>query len=298
LFFERRRVFFFEEKDARRRSFLVLFCVMAALKKLIVTADDFGLAQGVNEAVELAANEGILTGASLMVGAPAFEDAVARARRTPNLHVGLHLVVIEGPSVLSRDVIPDLVGSDGWFPNDQVRMGVDYFFRPRVRRQLAREIRAQFEKFASTGLPLDHANAHKHMHLHPTVGRMMISIGREFGLRAIRIPAEPSVPGQGLGNRALRWWCRVLRAQAQAAGMRTNDWVMGLSDTGHMTPARVSELLARLPEGLTEMYFHPAIRRDATLERLMPEYEHEAEFSALRSTKVPRDVKLTCFSSA
>ncbi|MDE0854568.1 MAG: ChbG/HpnK family deacetylase, partial [Nevskia sp.] len=55
---------------------------------LIVTADDFGLHAAVNEAVELAHRDGVLTAASLMVGAPAAADAVQRARRLPRLRVG------------------------------------------------------------------------------------------------------------------------------------------------------------------------------------------------------------------
>ena len=62
------------------------------MKKLIVTADDFGAATVVNEAVEKAHIDGVLTAASLMVGAPAAFDAVERARRLPKLGVGLHLM--------------------------------------------------------------------------------------------------------------------------------------------------------------------------------------------------------------
>ena len=160
-------------------------------RRIILTADDFGLSESVNEGVERAHREGMLTSASLMVAGPAAEDAVRRARALPSLRVGLHLVVIEGPAVLPRARIPDLVDDRGWFPSDQLRLGLNYFFRPRVRAQLAAEIRAQFAAFAATGLTLDHADAHKHMHLHPTVGRMMIDIGREYGLRAVRVPAEP-----------------------------------------------------------------------------------------------------------
>src|SRR5580658_5235993 len=161
------------------------------MKQTIFSADDFGLTESVNEAVELAHREGALTSASLMVAGPAAADAVRRARVLPELRVGLHLVVIEGHAVLPASQIPDLVDAGGEFPSDQLRLGIDYFFRPHVRRQLAAEIRAQFAAFAATGLTLDHANAHKHMHLHPTVGRLLIDIGRDFGLPAIRIPAEP-----------------------------------------------------------------------------------------------------------
>jgi len=266
-------------------------------RRLITVADDFGLTEGVNEAVEAAATRGILTSASLMVGAPAFADAVARARRCPKLHVGLHLVVIEGAAVLAPARIAALVDGEGHFPPDQLRLGLRYAFRPGARRQLAAEIRAQFEAFAATGLTLDHANAHKHMHLHPVVGRMMIEIGREFGLRAVRVPAEPKQAGETMGAGMLRRWCAVLRRQARRAGMITNDQVLGLAATGHMTQPVLRDLLGRLPSGLTEMYFHPATRRDAVLARLMPTYEHVGEFAALLTTPVPRGIELTAYGA-
>ncbi len=256
-------------------------------RQVIFSADDFGLTESVNEAVERAHRDGILTQASLMVAAPAAADAVRRARSMPGLKVGLHLVAIEGPAVLPPAAIPDLVDSERQFPSDQLRLGINYFFRPRVRRQLAAEIRAQFQAFADTGLTLDHANAHKHMHLHPTVGAMMLSIGREFGLRSVRIPAEPprvmsrlGVP-RGIGACALYAWTQLLRYQARKAGVETNDYCFGLAWSGHMTADRVRALMRVLPDGFSEVYFHPATVRDATLRRLMPDYEHEAELAAL-----------------
>ncbi len=269
------------------------------MKTLITVADDFGLSPAVNEAVDLAARNGILTSASLMVAAPHAADAVRRAHALQGrLAVGLHLVVIEGPAALPPDRIADLVDADGQFPSDQVRLGIDYAFRPIVRRQLEAEIRAQFEAFRATGLALDHANAHKHMHLHPVVGAIMIRIGREFGLRAIRVPAEPVRLGSGcsIGDRALLAWTRVLRAQARRAGLLVNDAVLGLAETGRMTPPVVQAMVDALPEGVTELYVHPATEQDAVLRRLMPGYAHRAEFEALMGTVVPRDVCLTTYS--
>jgi hopanoid biosynthesis associated protein HpnK len=251
------------------------------------SADDFGLTESVNEAVEQAHRDGILQAASLMVAAPAAADAVRRARAMPSLRVGLHLVVIEGPAVLSPADIPDLVDADGQFPSDQLRLGLRYFFRPGVRRQLEAEIRAQFAAFAATELPLDHANAHKHMHLHPTVGAMMIRIGLLHGLRRIRVPAEPPAIIRRCGTRVrpgdslLYHWTNILRRQATAAGITCNEHCFGLAWSGHMTTHRLRRLLPNLPDGDSEIYFHPAARRDPLLDRLMPAYEHEAELAAL-----------------
>ncbi len=234
--------------------------------------------------MEQACRDGLLTTASLMVAGPAATDAVHRARALPQLRVGLHLVVIEGPAV---GPAPGLVDADGQLPSDQLRLGIGYIFRRDARRALAAEIRAQFAAFAATGLRLDHANAHKHMHLHPTVGRLMLEAGAAHGLPAVRIPAEPPATmrtcgtAQRLGDRLLHAGTRVLRAQAHRAGMRTNDHAFGIAWSGHMTAERVIRLAARLPPGVSEIYFHPATHRNARLIRLMPGYEHEAELAAL-----------------
>ncbi len=232
----------------------------------------------VNEAVEIAHREGMLSTASLMVAGPAAADAVRRARAMPGLGVGLHLVVIEGDAVLPRS------GELGpAFGSDQLRLGVEYYFSPAGRRRLWAEVVAQYRAFAATGLRLDHANAHKHMHLHPTVGRMLIEAGREFGLGALRVPAEP--PGlagaASCGDRALFAWTRVLRTQGRAAGLRMNDWVLGLGWSGGMTRERLLAVAHALPAGLGEIYFHPATARNRLLERLMPGYAHEAELDTL-----------------
>ena len=256
------------------------------MRRVIVSADDFGLSEAVNEAVELAHRHGMLTTTSLMVAGPAAADAIRRARRLPGLRVGLHLVVIEGDAV-QPGAMPDIVDRQGRFPSDQLHLGLDYFFRPRVRRQLAAEIRAQYRAFAATGLRLDHANAHKHMHLHPTVGAQLIRIGLEHGLTAMRVPAEPpSVmqacnEPQGPGARLLFTWTRLLRHQGRRAGLRMNDWAFGIAWSGHMTTARLLQLAPLLPSGLSEVYFHPAVAQDAQLAALMPGYQQAAELAAL-----------------
>ena len=262
------------------------------MKTVTFSADDFGLTLSVNEAVEQAHRDGILQAASLMVAAPAAADAVRRAKANPSLRVGLHLVVIEGPAVLAPTRIPALVDPAGQFPSEQLRLGLNYFFRRSIRRQLEAEIDAQFAAFVATGLTLDHVNAHKHMHLHPTVGAMMLRIGRAYGLRRIRVPAEPPAVMARCGATVTRadWllyrWTNILRRQARAAGVATNDHCFGLTWSGHMTPDRIRRLLPNLPDGNSEIYFHPATVRDAVLQRLMPTYEHEAELVTLLQTRL------------
>ena len=247
---------------------------------LIVTADDFGLHTAVNEAVEIAHRDGVLTAASLMVGAPAAADAVARARRLPRLRVGLHLVLADGAAVLPPSRIPSLVDASGRFGSRMAWDGVRFFFLPAVRRQLEAEIRAQFEAYAATGLPLDHVNSHKHFHLHPTVLSLILRVGQDYGLRAVRLPAEAGAPA------LLRPWVRLLARRLDRAGIAHNDSVVGIARTGAMDEDVWLEALAGLPAGVTEIYVHPATVSGGIIASSMPGYRHAEELAALLSPRV------------
>lgn len=246
-------------------------------RRLIITADDFGLDEAINEAVEIAWREGVLTAAALMVGAPATSDAVARARRMKGLGVGLHLVLTDGQAVLPPEDVSLLTDSRGKFGDNMVLAGIRFFFDPRARRQLEKEIRAQFDAFASTGLELDHVSAHKHFHLHPTVLALIIRIGSEYGLKAVRCPWE--VGGSG----ALKPWLHFMRVRLSRAGLHYNDGTFGLRDTGQMDEERLTRCVMQLTSGVTEIYSHPAVRQGIT--PAMRRYRHVDEFSALISPR-------------
>jgi chitin disaccharide deacetylase len=235
------------------------------MKKLILTADDFGAAVEVNEAVERAHRDGILTAASLMVSGAAAHDAVARARQMPSLRVGLHLVLVEGKPVLPARAVPDLVDAQGFFRNDMARAGAAMFFLPKVRAQLAAEIEAQFEAFAATGLKLDHINAHKHFHLHPTIAALMVKAGRAHGVKGARVPLEPQAPLRRIEQHRTNAtvtlttpFARALRSRFRRAGIAAPDQVFGLAWSGAMTTPRLRGLIEHLPDGLSEIYLHPA----------------------------------------
>ena len=252
-----------------------------ALKRLILNADDFGAAPEVNEAVERAHRDGVLRSASLMVGAAAADDAVERARRMRGLAVGLHVVLVNGRPVLPPERVPDLVDARGEFLVDLVSAGFRFFLRPGIRAQLAAEIRAQFERFAQTGLGLDHVDAQSHMHVHPTLFRLIVRIGSEYGMRAIRIPREPSGT-----TRSIAPWLWLMRARARRAGIACNDYALGVTEAGALTEQRVLQLLEALPDGVTEIFFHPATQAFDGADSGTERYAWEGELAALTSPLV------------
>jgi hopanoid biosynthesis associated protein HpnK len=275
------------------------------VKQLIVTADDFGAAVEVNGAVERAHRDGILSAASLMVSGNAARDAVERAKTMPSLRVGLHLVLVEGKPVLPAKSVPDLVDATGHFRTDMARAGAAMFFLPRVRAQLAAEIEAQFAAFAATGLPLDHVNAHKHFHLHPTIASLIVKIGAAHGARGARVPLEPQdilariEPHTASGVVALTaLFARALRRRFRAAGIAAPDQVFGLAWSGAMTADRIAGLIAHLPDGLSEIYMHPAT---GAYPGSAPDYLYAEELAALTDSRMlgllaARDIQLGGFA--
>ncbi len=255
-----------------------------ASRHLVITADDFGASSEVNEAVERAHRDGILTAASLMVSGDAAADAVARARAMPGLGVGLHLVLVEGRPTLPPERLPALVDrATGRFRTDMARSALRMFADPAARAQLTDEVEAQFAAFAATGLALDHVNAHKHFHLHPTIASAVLRVGKRYGMRAVRAPVEdravlarvePTAPG----GRVEHFTARLLRRRLRRAGLVVPDRVFGLAWTGALDAARLRGLIEQLPPGLTEIYTHPAT---GPYPRAAPGYHYADELAAL-----------------
>jgi hopanoid biosynthesis associated protein HpnK len=252
------------------------------VKTVIINADDFGVADPVNEAVEQAHREGILTTASLMVTGAAVPDAVARARAMPGLGVGLHIALAEVPPALPPGQIPDLVDGEGRFRVEALSVSLALVARASVRRQLEAEIEAQFRLFEATGLPLDHVDTHKHMHMHPVIAATILRVGARHGMRAVRAPIEPRgvlrkiEPVKGLDIAAP--FARRFGAKARRAGLKVPDRVFGLAWSGAMRAERLRAILQHLPEGVSEVYLHPAT---GSYPLAAPGYAYEDELAAL-----------------
>jgi hopanoid biosynthesis associated protein HpnK len=236
-----------------------------------------------------------LTAASLMVGAPAAGTAIELARRLPRLAVGLHLALVDAKPVLPASAVRDLVDERGRFRANMALSGAAMFFLPHVKRQMRAEIRAQFEAFRATGLKLDHVNAHKHFHLHPSILRAILELANEFGAPAVRAPFEPSATlarvegaSPALAAAALASLARLQRARLKWAGVAAPDQVFGLAWSGAMTRPRLAGLVAHLPEGVTEIYTHPATSSDFA--EAARGYRYEEELAALTSPDLRRRI--------
>lgn len=242
---------------------------MQAQKFAIINGDDFGFSHGVNQAIIKAHKEGVLTSTSLMVTGEAFDEAVDLAHAHPTLAVGLHLVLVCGRAALPPSQIPHLVDSTGNFPYSAATSGLRYQFIQATHEELRQEIRAQLEKFRSSGLRLSHVDGHLHMHVHPVVLRILVDLADEFGIRVIRLPHEElgmslRFDRQNLLTKLV--WAGVfggLRRYGEgllkSKGIGFAERVYGLLQTGSVTEEYLLSLIPQIEANLVEIYCHPAV---------------------------------------
>jgi hopanoid biosynthesis associated protein HpnK len=273
---------------------------ISAQHRLIINADDFGMSEQVNEAVIRAYKEGVLTSTSLMVTGAAFEHAVDLAREHPGLAVGIHLVTVVGKSVLPHTEIPTLVDREGNFSNNPVSAGIKYYFSAASRRELRKELAAQFERFRSTGLPLSHIDGHLHLHVHPVIFNAALELGAEYGSRHMRVPVEErkfALEFDGSNSMQKTIYTMLfgglalyMKSKLRKRGFTYPERVYGNLQSGRMSERYYLYMLDRLSAEISEIYFHPAVYDD---DRVLNNDERQCsiEFEALMSTKVKQRMR-------
>ncbi len=261
----------------------------AAVCRLIVNADDFGLSHSANEAIIRAHREGILTTASLMVNEPGFDEAVKLAKENPRLGVGLHIALLHGHSTLPHEAIPGLVNRCGEFSNSPIGVGMKYFFDDDLCEQLRAEIRAQFEKFRTTGLPFDHVNGHLHLHLHPVIFKILMDDAEKLDIRHLRLTRDCLARSRRMSRgyhfyrishaAIFEWLSSRVREPLRQKNIKHAQITFGLLQDGRVDEDYLLKLLPELPPGDSELYSHPSLDK----------FKHE--FDALISPRVREQIQ-------
>ena len=206
-------------------------------RRLIVNADDFGLAPGVSAGILAAHRHGIVSSTTLLATATIDADSV-RALRDSALGVGLHVNLTLGRP-LSRG--RSLVDTDGRFVRD-----VRHAAARANAADVEREVAAQIEKFESlVRRAPTHLDTHHHVGLLAPVAGVVLDAARHLG-----VPVRSQNP--------------ETRTRARSAGLRTPDHFFGESGPGpYWSLSRTLAHLRELPAGVSEFMTHPGWLDDA-----------------------------------
>jgi hopanoid biosynthesis associated protein HpnK len=239
------------------------------VRRLIVNADDFGLTQGVNRAIVEAHGHGIVTSATLMVNAAAFEDAIQRAESTPRLSMGCHVVLVDGLPVLGGRQTPTLTSRK---TADRFHDSLSCFALRAVgglidADEIEAEATAQIRKLQTAGVAVSHIDTHKHTHIFPQVLRPLLRAARVCGVAAVRNPFGPlhlsilaKRPGlwkQHTKVTVLSPLGKSFRKSVTSAGLLSPDGTVGIVATGALDDRLFESVVESIPEGTWELVCHP-----------------------------------------
>jgi chitin disaccharide deacetylase len=250
---------------------------LAAVKRLIINADDFGLAPGVNRAIIELQQAGALSSTTLMATASHFSPAVYLAFAQPALAVGCHVVLVDGSPCLRGSEVSSLLDpkrSVGFRPT--AGRFLHDLLRGRIREQeIEAEAIAQIQRIQSSGLTVSHIDSHKHLHAFPRVLAPLLRAAQRCGVDCLRNPFEPwwslrATRPAGAWRRAqvhaMRTQRRSFLRLTRKHGITTTDGSIGILATGGLDEPVLRSLLHAMPQGTWELVCHPGYR-DLVLEQ-------------------------------
>jgi predicted glycoside hydrolase/deacetylase ChbG (UPF0249 family) len=129
---------------------------------LAVNADDAGFDRATDDAILRCAR--VVRCASVAVNGPTAEEFVARAE---GLDLGLHVNLTEGPSLAGPHAT--LTDAAGRFVHPKEELWRRAVLGEIDPREVASEVRAQWERGEEIGLRPTHVDGHNHVHLFPAV---------------------------------------------------------------------------------------------------------------------------------
>jgi predicted glycoside hydrolase/deacetylase ChbG (UPF0249 family) len=255
------------------------------VKNLIVNADDLGWSEGVNRGIALAHRKGVVTSTSVLANGRAFSSALGVARANPELGVGVHLNLSDGPPTADPNSVKGLVNSADELQASPESLLLRIASRTLELPEVEREWDAQIRRVLDAGIRPTHLDGHKHVQMLPGLFEIAVRLAKKHSIRAIRISHEESklrvllssggaqktsvVLKQGVQARGLKLLARDAHEMADHAGLVAADYFCGIAQTGVMTREGVEQLLKNLPDGTTELMCHPGyadedLKRSAT----------------------------------
>ncbi len=231
------------------------------MKRVIVNADDFGLHPAVTAGVLRAAESGIVSSTTVL--ANLCPDRDLKTLRQSGLACGLHVNLVEGAPVTGTEGLEPILDGNGKFK------GIWLLARAATLRQLdadrlLEEVWVQTRVLLDAGIRVVHLDGHQHAHLLPVVSDVTAQVARKIGASGVRLTREPLRFAPVMWKATLKKLLILLFAQTAArkfaaCGLRMPTAFFGIALLESRDPRRlVEKILARLPEGVTEIALHLA----------------------------------------
>lgn len=172
-------------------------------KRMIITADDYGMSQAVNRGIDAGIRAGLITSTNVMTNMPFYAEA--KRLRGEAVSLGIHWVLTCGKPVLPAAQVPTLVNADGFFyslPEFRARFKKKLIDKADIRRELT----AQAERFREfVGQP-DYWNTHENVEMGFGIYQIFVDVAADMGYRRMRSQQRVYVPAKdGAVSHSIKW---------------------------------------------------------------------------------------------
>lgn len=155
------------------------------MQKIIVTADDYGMCDIVDKAIDAGIENGFITTTNVLLNMESLENAKTLRTRYPQISVGIHWNVTTGYPILNPKEIPTLVREDGSFwPLPEFKK--KYSQKKINPEELEKELEAQAVLFEATCGKADYWNTHENSALHTQAFKVFAKVAKRHGIVATR----------------------------------------------------------------------------------------------------------------
>ncbi|WP_246337217.1 ChbG/HpnK family deacetylase [Azospirillum oleiclasticum] len=236
------------------------------MQRVILCADDYGLAPGVGESIRELIGKGRLSATSCMTVCPFWPEEAERLKPLADrADIGLHLTLTDHSPL---GAMPGLAPS-GRLPPLKALMG-RAFAGQLDAREVAGEVERQVAAFtAAFGRPPDYIDGHQHVHQLPTVREAVATALARLPGAYVRLCGEPrrAILRRGVSVPKALLISELgggLAALARAAGIPANDGFRGVYDFSGSIP--FGALMPRFldpPAARPLVMVHPGIPDDA-----------------------------------
>lgn len=230
------------------------------MKKLIINADEFGIARCATDAIWECLNNGVLTSTTIVAGGLDFVRAASLVKEREVC--GLHLSLVDYIPSSPKDRIGSLLRRDRerlW----PLKEFLPRYFSGKIKRdEIEIELESQIVKCLDHHIGLTHLDAHCNLHMIPEIFRIVMRLMDKYKIRNFRFSREPflnidwSQPVQYAIKCAVTL-SAIYNKRNIPAGVRYTDNFIGMANSARITEKVMLHFLERLPDGVTEIPIHP-----------------------------------------
>lgn len=251
------------------------------MKQLIVNADDYGRAPEISRGIREAHLHGIVTSTTCMMNIPTTANDIAMAlQETPNLGMGVHLVLTMGKPILPREKVPTVVDENG---NNRK---YDPFIEniPHLNlEEVKAEWRAQIEAFIqAAGRKPTHLDSHHHSSFFsPALFRTMLELAEEYGC-PIRYPLSPTNKDDREFSETTEYASDLLN---EFNPRRPDVFFVNFYDET-ATKEQLLNIINTVGEGTSEIMCHPGHVDEAFAKESVYNFQRERELQILTDPSI------------